>query len=299
METVEASEVRGRQQRVLAVALVANGILVGAEFAGGVAFGSLALLADAAHAFSDVAGIMVALVAQSLIGRPRSARHSYGFQRTEVLGAQANGVILVATSAWIVFEAVRRLGTPHAVEGGGLVAVATVGLAVNIVSAVLIRREQGHSLNMRGAFVHMAADAAGSLAAVVAGVAVLVWDAEWADPAISIGIAALVLVSAWTLLRDTTHVLLEGTPKRLDFEEVAAVIASAPGVTDVHHLHLWSLASDTPALSAHVVVGEDVTMHEAQQRGAVVRAALAEQFGIEHVTLELECHTCEPENLRQ
>ena len=293
MESPDRSRVRARRTRVLAIVLVANGAIVVAEVVGGVLFGSLALLADAAHAFSDVAGLTIALVAQSLLARPRSARHSYGLQRTEVLGAQANGVILVATSGWIVFEAVRRVGSPHDVSGPGLVAVAALGLIVNLASAALIHREQGNSLNMRAAFLHMVADAAGSLGAVVAGVAVVVWDAGWADPAASIGIAALVLVSAWRLLRETTHVLLEGTPKRLDFAEVAAVIATEPGISGVHHLHLWSLASDTPAMSAHVVVGEDVTMHEAQRRGDAVRAVLAERFGIEHATLELECHACD------
>lgn len=293
MQATDRRGVRSRQRRVLVTVLIANAVLVVAEFVGGVAFASLALLADAAHAFSDVAGITIALVAQALIGRPRSSRHSYGLQRSEVLGAQANGIILVATSGWIAFEALRRLGAPQEVVGAGLISVAAAGLAVNLASAALIHREQHHSLNMRGAFLHMAADAAGSAAAVVAGVAVVVWDARWADPAASLAIAGLVLVSAWRLLRDTVHVLLEGTPKGLDFDEVASVIASEAGVSDVHHLHLWSLASDTPALSAHVVIGDDVTMHEAQRRGEAVRAVLAERFGIEHATLELECHACE------
>lgn len=301
MEQRQSDDARSRQTRVLRFALVANGLLVVGEAAGGVVFGSLALMADAAHALSDVAGILVALLAQSLIRRPRSARHSYGLQRAEVLGAQANGIILVATAGWIVVEAVRRLDAPPDVHGAGVAVVAAIGLGVNVVSAAFIRREQGHSLNMRGAYVHMVADAAGSLAAVTAGIAVVVLGADWIDAAMSIVIAVLVLASAWSLLRDTLHVLLEGTPKRIDVAEVVAAMAAEPGVRGVHHLHLWSLASDTPALSAHVVVGEDVSMHEAQQRAATLRGTLAERFGIEHATLELECHECEPDppNLRQ
>lgn len=170
---------RGVQRRALWIALVANGGFLIAEVIGGLAFRSLALLADAAHMSSDVAGLTIALVAQRLVDRPGTARHSYGLQRAEVLGAQANGLTLLAVSGWIVFEAVRRIGQPADVVGGGVLVVATLGLAVNLASAVVLNRAKGTSLNMRGAFLHMAADAAGSVAAIAAGTAVLLWGATW------------------------------------------------------------------------------------------------------------------------
>ena len=288
----DVSGLRDRQRRVLWWVLAANGTFLVVEVIGGIAFSSLALLADAAHMATDVSGLAIALVAQSLLGRPSSRRHSYGLQRAEVLGAMANGILLVATAGWIIFEAVQRFGDEVEVEGGGLLVVATIGLVVNVVSALLLARVRGRSLNLRGAYVHMLADAAGSVAAIGAGVAVVVADAYWVDAAASIIIAVLVLWSSWGLLRDTVHVLLEGSPSEMDAERVIEVITATGAVDEIHHLHVWSLASDAPALSAHLVVDGSLTMHEAQERGAVVRRALEAEFGVIHSTLELECHPC-------
>jgi cobalt-zinc-cadmium efflux system protein len=276
------------------VCLAANGVFMLVEAAGGVAFRSLALLADAAHMLSDVAGLAIALVAQRLVDRPATARHSFGLQRAEVLGAQANGLTLVAVAGWIVFEAVRRIGAPTDVVGGGLLLVAAVGLAVNVASAVLLARAQGHSLNMQGAFLHMAIDAVGSVAAIATGIAVVVWRADWMDPLMSILIAGLVVWSAWGLLRDTANVLLEGTPRGMDPTRVEAVLAHDAAVEAVHHLHLWNLASDVPALSAHILLRGEVSLHDAQATGDRLKALLDDRFGIAHATLELECHSCEP-----
>jgi len=289
---------RARQRRVLWWVLAANAGFMVVEIVCGVAFKSLALLADATHMGSDVVGLGVALGAQRLIARPSSSSHSYGWQRAEVLGAQANAFILLATTGWIVYEAASRLGAGAShVDGAGLLVVATFGLAVNLSSAVAVARTQGTSLNMRGVFVHMALDAAGSVAAMATGLAVLVFGADWVDPLTSILIAALVLWAAWGLFRDTTRVLLEATPRGLDPVAVSSAIAAEPGVTAVHHLHLWSLASDTPALSVHVVVDAEPTLHEAQRRGDAVRTMLVDRFGISHATVELECHPCDTEDV--
>ena len=284
---------RNAQRRALRVSLVANGGFLVAEVIGGLAFRSLALLADAAHMLTDVVGLVIALVAQSLLARPSTERHTYGLQRAEVLGGQFNAITLLLAAVWIVYEAIERIGSPTTVQGGGMLVVAALGLAVNVVSAVLLLRARGSSLNMQGAFVHMVVDAAGSVGAIAAAVAVIVWDANWADPAISIAIAVLVVWSAGGLLRDTTRVLLEGTPAGLVPGDVEAAFLSSPDVDGVHHLHLWSLASDVPALSAHVVFGGELTLHDAQQRGEQLKTMLEQRFGIGHATLELECHACD------
>ncbi len=284
--------VRARQRRVLWQVLVANACFMVVEAIGGVAFGSLALLADAGHMLSDVAGLAIALVAQALATKPASARHTFGLQRSEVIGAQANGVILVAAAGWVIIEGIQRLGDAPRIDGTGMVVVAGLGLMVNVGSALALRRAQGNSLNMRGALVHMLADALGSVGAVAAGVAVMVSDLLWVDPAVSVFIALLVAWSAWGLLRDATHVLLEGAPLGLDPDEVVSVIGGVPGVVCVHHLHLWSIASDAPALSAHVVLDADPHLHDAQQTGDAIREALEERFGLVHATIELECHWC-------
>jgi cobalt-zinc-cadmium efflux system protein len=285
---------RETQRRALWISLVANGVFMVVEVAGGIVFNSLALIADAAHMLSDVAGLGVALVAQHLIDRRATARHSYGLQRAEVLGAQANGLALLVVAGWVIYEAIRRIGTPADVAGGGLLVIASIGLVVNVVSAVLLARAQGRSLNMRGAFIHMAADAMGSIAAMIAGIAVLAWNADWVDPVASIAIALLVLWSAWGLLRDTAQVLLEGTPRGMDPASVEATLEADAEVEAVHHLHLWNLASDVPALSAHVVLRGEVSLHEAQASGDRLKALLERRFGITHATLELECHPCDP-----
>ncbi len=284
---------REEQRRALWIALVANAGFLIVEVVGGLAFHSLALLADAAHMLSDVAGLGIALVAQRLLERPASARHTFGLQRAEVLGAQANGVLLLGGAAWIIYEAIMRAARPVEVTGPGLLAVAVLGLVVNVSSAVLLARSRGTSLNMAGAHLHMVLDSVGSLGAIAAGIAVIVWRADVADPIISIAIAALVIWSAWRLLSDTAHVLMEGTPRGLDPAEIEKALKDQRHVETVHALHLWSLASDTPALSAHIVLGGLSTLHEAQITGERLKIMLAERFGVQQATLELECHDCD------
>ena len=281
-----------RARTALWWALALNAVLLAAELVGGFVFDSLALLADAAHAVTDVVALAIALAAQALVTRAGSARHTYGLRRAEALGAQASSLLLLGAAAWVFVEAAQRLDTPEAVDGGGVVAVASVALLVNVASAALLARVRGRNLNMRGAFLHMTADAAASLGAVAAGVAVLAFDAPRADSIASILVGVLVVVSAWRLLRDTTNVLLEGAPEGLDVDAVEAALAAQPGVTEVHHLHLWEVASDMPALSVHVVLEGEPTLHDAQSAGDHLKVMLSERFGIEHATLELECHDC-------
>lgn len=293
---VRPEPTREMQRRALKIALAANGVFMVVEAIGGVIFGSLALLADAAHMLSDVVALSIALVAQHLATRPASGRHTFGLQRAEVLGAQLNALILLGASGWIFYEAAQRLDTPHEVEGAGLLVIATLGLAVNVGSAVLLARVRGRSLNIGAALTHMIADAAGSVGAMAAGVAVVVAGAERFDPAASMFIGALVVWAAFGLLRETAHVLMEGAPRGLDVSGVADAMLEVDGIVEVHDLHVWNLASDVPALSAHVMMEGEVTLHEGQRRAAVVKSVLFSRFGIEHATLEIECHECvEPE----
>lgn len=288
-----STEERARQTKVLWFALGINGVLLVAEVIGGLVFGSLALLADAAHMLTDVAGLGIALVAQALMARPQTARHTYGLLRAEALGAQANAILLIASTGWIVVEAARRIGGEAHIDGGPVLVIATLGLAVNVVSAVALARVRGSSLNVEGAYAHMLADALGSVGAIVAALAVLLFDVTWVDTVASVVIALLVLRSGWRLLARTTRVLMEGAPAGMEASSVEAAIREVDGVDDVHHLHVWSLSSDTVALSAHLVMSGEIGLHEAQERGTDVRAVLSDRFGIQHATLELECHACE------
>ncbi len=287
---------RPGQRRALGWALGVNIALLVTEVIGGIVFGSLALLADAAHLVSDVAGLGIALGALVLTTRPVSTRHSFGFARAEVMAAQVSALLLLAAGVWILVEGVSRLGAPVPVQGAGLAVVATLGLVVNAGSAIVVHRAQGRSLNMRASFVHLATDAAGSLGAIVAGVVIMGWGWDRADSVVSIATAALVLWTGWGLLRESTHVLMEGTPRGLDPDQVTAAIAHVDGVVGVHHLHLWNLASDVPAASAHIVLSGQPTLHQAQRTADAVRAALADQFDLTNVTLELEDTTTPTES---
>jgi cobalt-zinc-cadmium efflux system protein len=287
------SDVReGDRRRALWIALGANAGYLVVQVVAALAFGSLALLADGVHMVSDVAALAIALVAQRVATAAPSPRHTYGLVRAEVIGAQVNALLLLGAAVWIVIEAVQRLGETPDIDGAGVAVVAALGLVVNGGSAWVVARAADANLNLRGAFWHLAGDALGSLGALVAGIAVVVADATWVDGAASIFIAALITVSAVVLLRDVGRVLLEGAPAGLHVDDVERALADAPRVEAVHHVHVWSLGSETPALSAHVVLAGEPTLHEAQARGDELRAMLAERFGIGHATLELECHDC-------
>ena len=282
----------GARRRALVIALVANGCLFVVQLVAALAFGSLALLADTAHLATDVVALVLSLVGLVMSQRPASARTTYGWERAEVLAAMVNSLLLTAASAWIVFEAIQRLQSPEAIDGLGVALVGGLGLVVNAGSAWVIARASGANLNLRAAFWHLASDALGSFGVIVAGLAFAVTGADWIDPVISILITLLVLVAAWTLLRDATSVLLERAPRGLDREAIETALRDGRDVEAVHHVHVWSLGSETPALSAHVVLRNEPSLHEAQLVGNELRTLLAERFGIEHATLELECHDC-------
>jgi cobalt-zinc-cadmium efflux system protein len=288
----EATSSRARR-RALTIGLVANGGLFAVQIVAAIAFGSLALLADTAHLAADVVALTLAVIGQRLATRPATTRTTYGWERAEVLAALVNSLALTAISVWIVWEAIGRYTHPESVNGVGVAVVGAVGLAVNAGSAWIIGRASGANLNLRAAFWHLTSDALGSLGVMVSGVVITVWpSADWVDPTISIAITLLVLVAAWGLLRDATSVLLERAPRGMDVAVIEQALLGAEDVAAVHHVHVWSLGSETPALSAHVVLHDEPTLHDAQLVGNRLRTLLAERFGVEHATLELECHDC-------
>ncbi len=274
------------------IALGANAAFLGVEIVGGVVFGSLALLADGVHMVSDVVALSMSYAALRIAQRPPTARHTFGLGRAEVLVAEANGVLLMAGAIAVTVEAIHRLSSPPSIDAAGVIIVGGLGIVVNAGSAWVVSRHAHGSLNMRGAMLHLAADALGSIAVVVAGIGAALFSAYWLDPVASLLIAVLVVIAAGQLLRDATRVLLEAVPADLDAGTVTEALCAEPGVEAVHHLHLWTSGSERPALSAHVVLGESVSLHEAQLRSAELKQMLTERFGIDHTTLEVECHTC-------
>lgn len=270
-----------------------NGGYFVVELVGGLRFGSLALVADAAHMAFDVGALLIALVALGLAARPATDRHTYGLARAEVLGALINGFVLIGAALWIGVEALRRVGDQPEMRGGGVVAIAAIGLAINLASALVLWRSAGRSHNMRGALWHMVSDALGSVAALAAGLAYLAFGVLWVDLAASLVVVVLVAVGAWKLLSSTLAVLLESTPAHLDRGAVTEAMLGVPDVAQVHHVHLWSIGSETEALSAHVVIDGEPSLHDAQRVADQVKQVVGERFGIAHATIEVECHPCD------
>jgi cobalt-zinc-cadmium efflux system protein len=276
---------RAASRRVLAVVLALTLLYAVIELVGGVLTGSLALLADAAHMFGDTGTVGLALVASWLAGRPATAQRSFGYQRAEILAALANGVVLVALAIWIFVEAIDRLADPPEILGGWVLVVAAVGLVVNLIAAILLERTAGHSLNVRAVQRHVLADLAGSVGVIAAALIVIATGWRYADPLVGLAIAFLVLGSSWTILRDSVSILLESTPRGIDLAEVGRRMASMEGVVEVHDLHIWTITSGFPALSAHVLVRPGDDCHDRRRR---LEAMLVEEFGLVHTTLQVE-----------
>jgi len=279
----------GRQRKRLVVVVVITATVFVAELVGGLLSGSLALLADAAHMLTDSAGLAIALIASVLASRPATSARTYGLQRAEVLAALVNGVLLVAIAGWVLVSAVRRLQDPPAVSTGLMLVVAGVGIVANVVGLLVLRGGKDESLNLRGAYLEVLGDLLGSVAVVVA--AVVIASTGWtrADPLASVVIVCLVVPRAWSLIRDVVDVLLEATPRGVDLDQVRNHIVETPGVVEVHDLHVWTITSGLPVLSAHVVVGQDrLADGRAGELLDHLGTCLGEHFDVAHCTFQLE-----------
>jgi cobalt-zinc-cadmium efflux system protein len=272
-----------RRPLTVALALIAGFMLV--EVVAGVLAHSLALLSDAAHMLTDAGAIALALVAARLAERPARGAFTFGLQRAEILSAQINGAVLLALALVIGIDGVRRLADPADVEGAVVLAVGTAGAIVNVAAAWSLARASRQSLNVEGARLHVMADLFGSIGAIVAGALVLLADFDRADPIAALLVAALMLRSAWSLLRDSGRVLLEAAPRGMDVSEIGDALARHQGVVEVHDLHVWEVTSGFAALSAHVMVPAGADCHAARRE---LQDLLRERFEIEHTTLQVD-----------
>jgi cobalt-zinc-cadmium efflux system protein len=272
-------------QRRLAGALALVAMYMLAEVVGGLWANSLALLADAGHMLSDCAALALSVFAIWIARRPATPRRSYGYYRAEILAALVNGATLIAISIFIFVEAAQRLVAPPRVEGELLMLIALGGLVVNVLGLWIVAGRRSESLNVRGAWLHMASDALGSVAAIAAGLGVWAFSWNWVDPIASILIGLLVIRSAWHLVSEAVAILMESTPGHIDVDQVRDRLMALPGTSEVHDLHIWTITSGVEALSAHVVI-EDGCSHDALLKQ--IREELYRQFGIDHITIQLE-----------
>lgn len=279
-----------KHSRALRIVLVITASFMVVEFVAGRIANSLALLSDAGHMLTDVAALTLALFAAWIAQRPATPDKTFGYLRLEILAALVNGAALFVVAGVIVWDAVGRLADPPAVEPRILFGVASAGLAVNIVAAWLLHSGRGESLNIRGVYLHVLGDLLGSIGAMAAGAIILLTGWMLADPVISVGIALLILVGAWRLVRESVDVLLEATPRHIALGEVERLIATVPGVRDVHDLHVWTLTSGVVAMSGHAIVtdpaGGQRVLEAVQERMA--------GLGIHHVTMQIERNQLDP-----
>lgn len=279
-------------RRRLSLVLVLTAIYMVAETLGGWWTGSLALLADAGHMLTDVAALTLALMAVWFGGRPATSSKTFGYYRLEIIAALVNGVALIVISLLIFYESYQRWSSPPLVRSNVMMVVATGGLAVNVICAWILQGRHEVDLNIRGVWLHVMGDALGSVAAIIAGALMSLYGWYTADPLFSMLIGLLIVWSSWTLIRDSTNVLLEGTPAHINLAAVEDAILETQGVNDVHDLHVWTITSGREALSAHVIHSPTILQPELLRE---LRAKLHDRFGVDHLTIQMETPDFEDE----
>lgn len=280
---------RAANARSLTLALGLTGSFLVAEVIGGIVTGSLALISDAAHMLTDTIGLAIALAAMKIAARSADSRRTFGYQRFEILAAAFNAVLLFAVAGYILYEGIKRFIEPPQVQTLGMLAIATLGLVVNLVAMRLLDAGKDSSLNVKGAYLEVWSDLLGSIGVIIAAVAIWLTGWTWIDAVVAIGIGLWVLPRTWTLLKETTNVLLEGVPDGIDLDAVATALKTIPNVSDLHDLHIWALTSDSPSLSAHLVVVDTAKAGTVRSEAA---AMLEQRFHIAHVTLQIEEADC-------
>lgn len=279
----------GASTKRLAIALSLTTVFLVAELVGAFVFDSLALLSDAAHMFTDSAALAIALAAVKIGQRPPDDKRTFGYRRFEILAAAFNAILLFAVAGYVLFEGITRFFDPRPVESVGMLIVATIGLVVNLISMRVLAGGKDDSLNVKGAYLEVWADMLGSLGVIAAAVAIYLTGYNWIDPIVAIAIGLWVLPRTWSLLRDTTHILLQGVPRGFDLNSIRAAMGEVAGVTGVHDLHLWSVAGDDASLTAHVAVADG---RDAEVTRRAVTEMLEARFDIHHATIQTETEPC-------
>ena len=274
-----------RSWRPLTLALGTQLIFFVVELVGGLLTNSLALIADAGHMLSDVAALGLSLLALYYTQKPHTAQKTYGYHRLEILVALVNGLVLWGMSAFILYEAYARFANPPAIASLPLMIIAGLGLTVNLFGVMILHPTKDQSINLRSAFLHLLADSLGSVAAIAAGLAIFLRGWYWFDPLAGAAVAVLIIISSWQLVWEAADILMEGTPKHIDLDEVTQALTAWPGVAEIHDLHIWSISSGLFAMSVHVVITDsrdrDCLTEELEE-------LMFHRFGLEHITIQLE-----------
>ena len=275
----------------LFITMALNLLITIAEIIGGIFSGSLSLISDALHNFSDTISFVVSYVAIKLKDHDTSYRHTFGLKRAEILAAVINSSVLIVISFFLFYEAIMRLMNPAPIETNIMIIVALMGLLANAGASLLLKRDSVASINIRSSYLHLLSDAFASGAVILGGIAIDLWNVAWVDPALTILIGLVIIKESYQLLAEAVHVLMEGAPPEISLDEIKAAVEKFPEVTDIHHIHLWMVGDNDVHLEAHVNIN-DMKISESDNLRGKIERLLEVNFGIRHITLQFECQQC-------
>lgn len=276
--------------------MLLNFVITIAQIVGGIISGSLALISDALHNFSDGVSIIISYVALKLKQKDNSHSHTFGLKRAEILAAVINASVLIVIYIFLFYEAFFRFTKPHKIEAGLMTAVAFIGLVANIIGTLLLKRDSANSINIRSSYMHLLSDSISSVAVIVGGLAIAVWDVVWIDPLLTVLIGIYIIKESYDILGEAIHVLMEGAPADLSLNEIKVAVEEFPEVDDIHHIHVWTVGDNDVHLEAHVNVS-DMKISESDKLRNKIEQLLEAKFGIHHITLQFECKQCLEEGI--
>ena len=280
----------------LLITVILNILITVAEIVGGIISGSLALISDALHNFSDAISVIISYVAIRLKQKNTSYKHTFGFKRAEILAAVINSSILVAISIYLFYEAILRFQNPEPIKGNLMIIVALIGLLANIAGTMLLKRDSATSMNIKSSYLHLLTDAISSAAVILGGIAILLWNFHWVDPLLTILIAIYITRESFKILSDAVHILMEGAPTNISIEEIQTVVEGLEDVEDIHHVHIWTVGENDVHLEAHINV-PDMTISKSNILRDKIEKLLKSKFDISHITLQFECNQCKDAGL--
>ena len=280
----------------LLITVILNILITVAEIVGGIISGSLALISDALHNFSDAISVIISYIAIKLKLKDNSYKHTFGFKRAEILAAVINSSVLVAISIYLFYEAILRFQNPEPIKGNLMIIVALMGLVANIVGTMLLKRDAATSINIKSSYLHLLTDAISSAAVILGGLAILFWNFHWVDPILTILIALYITQESFKILSDAVHILMEGAPTDISIKEIQSVVEGLEDIEDIHHVHIWTVGENDIHLEAHINV-PDMTISKSNVLGDKIEKLLKSKFDISHITLQFECNQCKDAGL--
>jgi cobalt-zinc-cadmium efflux system protein len=280
----------------LMITMVLNFIIMVTEIIGGLISGSLSLVSDALHNFSDGISIIISFIALKLKQRDHSFRHTFGLKRAEILAAIINSVVLVIISIYLFYESFNRLMKPEDVQGGIMIIIALIGLTANTVGTLLLKADSEHSMNIKSSYLHLLSDAISSVAVVAGGILIYFWKIYWVDPLLTIAIGIYILKESYSILSQAIHILMEGAPRDISIEGIRNSVEKVDNVRNIHHLHIWMVGDNDIHLEAHINI-KDMMISQCDGLRKKVENILSEEFHVNHITLQFECNQCPNEGL--